>query len=256
MYRLPAIAVLLAATAFQPSLAGQMRPMPRPSGPIQSNSFRPRVQSRSGSLGIMRPNSFGRRVSLVAPGDFRHNLRFNTSFVNACFTDPFFDPLFCRHFFIGDRFPFAQSLLLPYPVDMASYYETGEQSAATVADQVDLAKEIDRLTNEVQMLRAPDQPGHQKRSNRRTSFVHSGVGQPAGEVPPAALAFRDGHKEEVGSYSIIGGTLYTKADYWTSGSWTRKIQITDLDLPATLKLNQERGVNFALPAGPYEVVIR
>jgi hypothetical protein len=70
------------------------------------------------------------------------------------------------------------------------------------------------------------------------------------------LAFRDGHKEEVGSYTIVDGTMYTKADYWTSGSWTRKIQITDLDLPATLKLNKERGVNFALPAGPYEVVIR
>lgn len=75
-------------------------------------------------------------------------------------------------------------------------------------------------------------------------------------MPPAVLVFRDGHREEVSSYSIIGPILYTKADYWASGSWTRAIQIADLDIRATLKENQERGVPFSLPAGPSEVVIR
>ena len=41
-----------------------------------------------------------------------------------------------------------------------------------------------------------------------------------------------------------------------SGSWTRKIQIADSDVPATLKLNQERGLKFVLPASPNEVVMR
>jgi hypothetical protein len=50
--------------------------------------------------------------------------------------------------------------------------------------------------------------------------------------------------------------LYTSANYWTSGSWTRKIEIANLDVPATLKLNQERGSKFSLPSGPQEVVIR
>ena len=54
----------------------------------------------------------------------------------------------------------------------------------------------------------------------------------------------------------MSGTIYSKADYWTTGSWTRKIQIADLDVPATLKLNQERGVKFALPASPNEIVVR
>jgi hypothetical protein len=73
---------------------------------------------------------------------------------------------------------------------------------------------------------------------------------------PAVLVFRDGHSEEVSSYSIIGQALYTKADYWTAGAWTRTIQIADLDIPATLKENQQRGVKFDLPSGPNEVVIR
>lgn len=79
---------------------------------------------------------------------------------------------------------------------------------------------------------------------------------PRRELPPAVLVFRDGRKEEVSSYTIMSGTIYSNADYWTSGSWTKKIQIADLDVPATLKLNQERGLNFVLPGGPNEVVTR
>jgi hypothetical protein len=73
---------------------------------------------------------------------------------------------------------------------------------------------------------------------------------------PAVLVYRDGHSEELSSYSIIGTLIYTKGDYWSSGNWTRKIQIADLDLPATLKQNQDRGVKFELPSGPDEVMIR
>jgi len=76
------------------------------------------------------------------------------------------------------------------------------------------------------------------------------------EVPPAVLVFRDGHQEEVRSYTIIGDTLYARANYWDTGAWTRKIVIASLDVPATLKLNGERGTNFRLPSGPGEVMIR
>lgn len=79
---------------------------------------------------------------------------------------------------------------------------------------------------------------------------------PAKEQPPAILIYRDGHSEELTSYSIIGPVIYTKADYWSSGTWTRKIQIADLDLPATLKQNQQRGVKFELPSSPSEIMLR
>jgi hypothetical protein len=80
--------------------------------------------------------------------------------------------------------------------------------------------------------------------------------EPARELPAAVLVFRDGHKEEVGKYMIMGATIYASADYWSLGSWTRKVRIADLDVPATLRLNQERGAKFSLPSGPYEVMIR
>lgn len=76
------------------------------------------------------------------------------------------------------------------------------------------------------------------------------------ELPPSVIVFRDGHREELTSYSIIGATLYAKSDYLTTGAWTRKVLLADLDLPATIKQNQERGLKFDLPSGPNEVVLR
>jgi hypothetical protein len=78
-------------------------------------------------------------------------------------------------------------------------------------------------------------------------------------APPAApttvLVFRDGHKEEIQRYVIEGSVIYANVDYWTAGTWTKKILISELNVPATRKLNQERGVKFDLPSGPSEVVV-
>ncbi|MEJ2008550.1 MAG: hypothetical protein P8Z30_10420 [Acidobacteriota bacterium] len=79
---------------------------------------------------------------------------------------------------------------------------------------------------------------------------------PPAKLPPAVLVFRDGHKEEITRYAIIGGTIYTSADYWSQGSWTKRVSIADLNIPATLKLNRERGTNFSLPSAPGVIAIR
>ena len=286
MYQALATAVLLAATVFPPGLEGQMRAMQRPTGPVQVNVQRLRVRPPSGGFGVVSPRSFGRQASFVRPVPFRHNLHFSISFGNTCFTGPLFDPVLCEQLLFRDQFLFAQPVLLPYPVYTAPYYQAAEQNTPTVADREgDLAREVDRLKDEVELLRAPQaapeplllewhgdhwvrvtshgqwatgaRPDYSGRSNgRSTPSERSSASQPPRELQPAVLVFRDGRKEEVSGYTIIGGTMYTKADYWTSGSWTKEIQIADLDLPATLRLNQERGVKFALPAGPYEVVMR
>jgi hypothetical protein len=97
-------------------------------------------------------------------------------------------------------------------------------------------------------------PDFSEQTNPRTA--RKTAPEPPREVPPALLVFRDGHQEQVNSYTIVKDTIYTKSDYWTSGSWGKKIQTSDLDIPATLKANQERGVNFSLPSNPNEVVVR
>jgi hypothetical protein len=76
------------------------------------------------------------------------------------------------------------------------------------------------------------------------------------DLPPATFVFRDGHREQSSDYSIISGVIYTRADYWTSGSWSKQIPLAQLDLPATFRANQDQGVPFRLPNAPNEVITR
>jgi len=76
------------------------------------------------------------------------------------------------------------------------------------------------------------------------------------KLPSTVLVFRDGHQEEVERYVIQRTDLYTSADYWNSGTWTRRIPIAELDVPASVKLNAARGGNFSLPTRSYEVIVR
>ena len=60
--------------------------------------------------------------------------------------------------------------------------------------------------------------------------------------PATALVFRDQHIEEVHNYAIAGGTLWVLND-----KAAKKIPLAQLDLPATVKVNDDRGVDFQLP---------
>jgi hypothetical protein len=96
-----------------------------------------------------------------------------------------------------------------------------------------------------------DQAPHPPRRQERRSVA--AVAAP--ELPPAVLVFRDGHREEASDYTIADGILYTRGDY-TNGSWNRKIELSSLNLPETVKSNQSRGVRFQLPTAPNEVIVR
>jgi len=76
------------------------------------------------------------------------------------------------------------------------------------------------------------------------------------ELPPAVLIFHDGHSEELRDYTIVSGVIYARGDYYTDGYWNKKIELTTLNLPETLKSNEARGVHFILPNAPNEVVTR
>jgi hypothetical protein len=76
------------------------------------------------------------------------------------------------------------------------------------------------------------------------------------EQAPTVFVFRDGHREESSDYSIISGVIYSRGDYWTTGSWSKKILIADLDVPATIEANRERSVSFRLPNAPNEIITR
>lgn len=65
-------------------------------------------------------------------------------------------------------------------------------------------------------------------------------------LPPTLLVFKDGRTLEVANYAILGQTVYDL----TPGH-RRKIALMDLDLDATRKQNDERGVTFELPKGTH-----
>ena len=63
------------------------------------------------------------------------------------------------------------------------------------------------------------------------------------DQPETVLVFKDGHKLEVKNYAIQGDLLYDL----TPGH-PRKITLADLDMSATQKQNDDRGIDFQLPA--------
>ena len=88
------------------------------------------------------------------------------------------------------------------------------------------------------------------------SSVSANAPSPTHELPPVSLIFRDGHSEQVRDYSIVGGVMYARGDYYSDGYWNKTIELAALNLPETLKSNQSRGVRFILPSAANEVVTR
>ena len=68
---------------------------------------------------------------------------------------------------------------------------------------------------------------------------------PVASQPNTILIFKDGHKQEVGNYAIVGTNLFDL----TPGR-RQKIALGDLDLPATQKANDDLGIDFKLPELP------
>ena len=62
-----------------------------------------------------------------------------------------------------------------------------------------------------------------------------------GSAEPTVLVFRDGHREEIANYAIMGSTLFV-----LSGPRAR-IPVAELDVRATERVNQDRGVDFKVP---------
>jgi hypothetical protein len=111
--------------------------------------------------------------------------------------------------------------------DYEQQYETG---LANEMNEQSLEKQRLREQSD-QYLYAQAAPPPPPRGKERTEAV-----------PATVLVFRDQHRQEVQNYAIVGQTLWTFAP-----QHTQKIPLSDLDLPATSKANDERGVDFRLP---------
>jgi len=118
-----------------------------------------------------------------------------------------------------------------YSADLYQSYPPSDYSSAYLENNREQA-EIDRLENEVDRLREEREARESGGSQARAKT----------EVQPTQLVFRDKHTEEVQNYAIVGQT------FWVfSPQRARKFALADLDIPATKKVNDDRGVEFQLP---------
>jgi len=86
--------------------------------------------------------------------------------------------------------------------------------------------------DDTQARLAEPQPALQERSATREASPNE----------PSVLIFRDGHKQEVSNYAIMGQMVYV------FDKRVQKIAFSDLDLAATVKANDDRGLEFKIPS--------
>jgi hypothetical protein len=141
----------------------------------------------------------------------------------------------------------AQQYYIPYPVPYAQDYVQGQDQDQDDDYADDDRPGVDYL--ETAGVRKPDPPG--KRKVNRSSAAKDPAPEPTAPVeteepvteqPSTVLVFKDGHHSDVVNYAIVGDTLFDFAD-----GRAKKIQLADLDLPATRKANDDRGVDFQIP---------
>jgi hypothetical protein len=155
-------------------------------------------------------------------------------------------PLFSQHHHRGHRFgsPFYGGVVgVPY----AYPWYTTEAEDDSVNDPAE--QEDDRGGPTVFDRRGAgtDESAGQQNQDEdyRTARPSEPAPQPAiAEQPSTVLVFKDGRRLEVSNYAIAGSTLYNLSD-----GLPRKVALAELDLPATVKQNDDRGVDFQLPAG-------
>lgn len=98
----------------------------------------------------------------------------------------------------------------------------------------DQQQEIDQLNNEVARLR-------EQQSGAAQNYAPPSA--PKAEIHgDTVLVFRDGHSEQIQNYAIVGKTLWVFTE-----QRARKIPIAELNIPATTKANEARGIDFRLP---------
>lgn len=125
--------------------------------------------------------------------------------------------------------------------DSGSTYDQDDPSQDVAA-----AAEMNRENLEEQQMFRQEQAGGDRDVYARSDPAprpapHEAEGAPV--LPDTVLVFRDQHKQDVRNYAIVGQTLWNFAP-----GRTQKIALSDLDLPATTKANDERGLTFRVPA--------
>jgi hypothetical protein len=175
--------------------------------------------------------------------DFRFRRPF--FFGRGCFNS--FNP-FCNQFFFGSTLGFGSGLgFAPYYPSYALDYAYQPPPQQVIVEREDnnrdLSLEVERLSDEVQLLREEDLRSHGESRNA----APQPQGSMSAQQPPAytVLVFRDGRRLSVQNYAIAGASLWI-----INEQAAKKMPVSDLDLAATEQANSANGVEFKLPSAP------
>jgi hypothetical protein len=102
---------------------------------------------------------------------------------------------------------------------------------------------IDRRGPGTQTHSTPQPQPEQQDSRASVTPTPEPPPQPVEDQPRTVLVFKDGHQQEISNYAIVGGTLYDLSD-----GRSRKVALAQLNLQATVKQNDSRGIDFEVPA--------
>ena len=181
--------------------------------------------------------SFGVRSPAFGTSS-RFGVRFGTGFRRPFlgprrFHDRFFFSSFSPFYFGSYGYPayysdYSYSTLGSYPA--YDYYAA--QNSYDLAQQ---QQDIDRLEDEVARLR-------EQRESREVASPKPPAEDKSEPSAPTLLVFRDKRTQEVQNYAVVGGTLWVFSEQRAT-----KLPLSWLDIDATTKANDERGVNFRLP---------
>lgn len=87
-----------------------------------------------------------------------------------------------------------------------------------------------------------DENSYAHHSSSRNAQPEKDQQQSTAVSPPTVLIFRDRHQKEVTNYAIVGQNLLD-----LTPQHHEKIPLANLDLPATARANDDRGVTFHVP---------
>ncbi len=123
-------------------------------------------------------------------------------------------------------------------IDPYWWWDSGSSYDQDQQNQIGLAEEMNQQSLAEQMRQQSDANSY---AQSAPAPHQQEVTEPA---PATVLVFHDQHKQEVKNYAIVGQTLWNFAP-----QRTEKIPLSELDIPATTKANEDRGVSFRLPGG-------
>ena len=121
----------------------------------------------------------------------------------------------------------------PYYYDGEDYSDSADSQAPPADYRNEYRNDDDRELLDQDYRSQPSRPKESSEAG----------GEPVAAQPSTLLIFKDGHQQEISNYAIVGSTLYDLSE-----GRSKKVQLADLDLQATVKENDERGVEFQLPA--------